>query len=126
MVIYTAFFSPFCTSLISRNKYIEFAYLKIQTFWQETIGELHRKACELFELNLEQVRISCILPSSLNSILFLRNVLQQSFTFSFKSIHLSQVCIWDYYARRKHALMNDMDKTLDDVNIQMDQDVGLH
>lgn len=33
--------------------------------------------------------------------------------------------IWDYYARRKHALMNDMDKTLDDANLQMDQDVGL-
>ncbi|XP_062165980.1 ubiquitin carboxyl-terminal hydrolase 5 isoform X2 [Alnus glutinosa] len=54
---------------------------------KETIGELHRKACEIFELNLEQV------------------------------------CIWDYYARRKHALMNDMDKTLDDANIQMDQDI---
>lgn len=37
-----------------------------------------------------------------------------------------QVCIWDYYGRRKHALMNDMDKTLDDANVQMDQDVGLH
>jgi hypothetical protein len=109
-------------------KYIEFAYLNIQTFWQETIGELHRKACEIFELNLEQVRTSYILHTSLNSILFLQNVLlQQSFTFSFKSIDLSQqVCIWDYYARRKHALMNDMDKTLDDANIQMDQDVGLH
>uniref|UniRef100_A0A2N9HE33 Uncharacterized protein n=1 Tax=Fagus sylvatica TaxID=28930 RepID=A0A2N9HE33_FAGSY len=54
---------------------------------KETIGELHRKACEIFDLNLEQV------------------------------------CIWDYYGRRKHALMNDMDKTLDDANIQMDQDV---
>ncbi|GMY19689.1 ubiquitin carboxyl-terminal hydrolase 5 isoform X1, partial [Fagus crenata] len=54
---------------------------------KETIGELHRKACEIFDLNLEQV------------------------------------CIWDYYGRRKHALMNDMDKTLDDANIQMDQDI---
>ena len=35
-----------------------------------------------------------------------------------------QVCIWDYYGHRKHALMNDMDKTLDDANIQTDQDVG--
>ncbi|KHG02436.1 Ubiquitin carboxyl-terminal hydrolase 5 -like protein [Gossypium arboreum] len=54
---------------------------------KETIGELHRRACEIFHLNLEQV------------------------------------CIWDYYGHRKHALMNDMDKTLDDANIQMDQDI---
>ncbi|KAK3218020.1 hypothetical protein Dsin_011990 [Dipteronia sinensis] len=54
---------------------------------KETIGELHRRACEIFDLNLEQV------------------------------------CIWDYYGQRKHALMNDMDKTLDDANIQMDQDI---
>ncbi|KAJ7976553.1 Ubiquitin carboxyl-terminal hydrolase [Quillaja saponaria] len=54
---------------------------------KETIGELHKKACEIFYLNLDQV------------------------------------CIWDYYGRRKHALMNDMDRTLDDANIQMDQDI---
>ncbi|XP_031391982.1 ubiquitin carboxyl-terminal hydrolase 5 isoform X1 [Punica granatum] len=54
---------------------------------KETIGELHRRACEIFDLNSEQV------------------------------------CIWDYYGHRKHALMNDMDKTLDDANIQMDQDI---
>lgn len=35
-----------------------------------------------------------------------------------------QVYIWDYYGHRKHALMNDMNRTLDDANIQMDQDVG--
>lgn len=54
---------------------------------KETIGELHRRACEIFDLNKEQV------------------------------------CIWDYYGRRKHALMNEMDRTLDDANIQMDQDI---
>ncbi|XVF00085.1 hypothetical protein REPUB_Repub03eG0255200 [Reevesia pubescens] len=54
---------------------------------KETIGELHRRACEIFYLDLEQVSI------------------------------------WDYYGHRKHALMNDMDKTLDDANIQMDQDI---
>ncbi|KAF8391515.1 hypothetical protein HHK36_023820 [Tetracentron sinense] len=54
---------------------------------KETIGELHKRACEIFYLTLEQV------------------------------------CIWDYYGHRKHALMNDMDKTLDDANIQMDQDI---
>ncbi|RWV89909.1 hypothetical protein GW17_00047923, partial [Ensete ventricosum] len=36
-----------------------------------------------------------------------------------------KVCIWDYYGEQKHALMDNMDKTLDDANIQMDQDVGL-
>ncbi|XP_052187763.1 ubiquitin carboxyl-terminal hydrolase 5 isoform X2 [Diospyros lotus] len=54
---------------------------------KESIGELHRRACEIFYL------------------------------------HSEQVWIWDYYGRRKHALMNEMDKTLDDANIQMDQDI---
>ncbi|KAI4381571.1 hypothetical protein MLD38_007632 [Melastoma candidum] len=54
---------------------------------KETVGDLHRRACEIFDLSSEQV------------------------------------CIWDYYGRRKHALMNDMDRTLDDSNIQMDQDI---
>ncbi|KAK4486800.1 hypothetical protein RD792_006610 [Penstemon davidsonii] len=55
---------------------------------KETTGELHRRACEIFDLTSKQV------------------------------------CIWDYFSHRKHALMNDMEKTLDDANIQMDQDVG--
>nr|QJI10278.1 dbiquitin carboxyl-terminal hydrolase [Datisca glomerata] len=54
---------------------------------KETIGELHRRACEIFDLSMEQVRI------------------------------------WDYYGHQKHALMNDMDKSLDDANIQMDQNI---
>ncbi|OIW21889.1 hypothetical protein TanjilG_13829 [Lupinus angustifolius] len=54
---------------------------------KETVAHLHRKACEIFDLQL------------------------------------NQVSIWDYYGRRKHALMNDMDKTLDDANLQMDQDI---
>ncbi|KAK4787420.1 hypothetical protein SAY86_011253 [Trapa natans] len=54
---------------------------------KETIGNLHKKACEVFNLNPEQV------------------------------------CIWDYYGHQKHALIDDMDKTLDDANIQMDQDI---
>ncbi|KVI11543.1 Peptidase C19, ubiquitin carboxyl-terminal hydrolase 2 [Cynara cardunculus var. scolymus] len=54
---------------------------------KETIRDLHKKACEIFVLNLEQVSI------------------------------------WDYYSHRKHALMNDLDKSLDDANIQMDQDI---
>ena len=33
------------------------------------------------------------------------------------------MCIWDYYGRTKHALMDNLEKTLDDANIQMDQDV---
>ncbi|CBI38283.3 hypothetical protein VitviT2T_010499 [Vitis vinifera] len=63
------------------------AHSTIRISKKETIGELHRRACEIFDLNMEQV------------------------------------CIWDYYGHRKHALMNDMDKTLDDANIQTDQDV---
>ncbi|KAJ8458085.1 hypothetical protein OPV22_031011 [Ensete ventricosum] len=54
---------------------------------KETVGELHKKACEVFDLTLDQV------------------------------------CIWDYYGEQKHALMDNMDKTLDDANIQMDQDI---
>ncbi|XP_020575010.1 ubiquitin carboxyl-terminal hydrolase 5 isoform X2 [Phalaenopsis equestris] len=53
---------------------------------KETVRELHRKACEVFDLILDNV------------------------------------CIWDYYGHQKHDLMNDMEKTLDDANIQMDQD----
>jgi len=34
-----------------------------------------------------------------------------------------EVCIWDYYGRTKHALMDNLEKTLDDANIQMDQDI---
>ncbi|OVA10566.1 Ubiquitin carboxyl-terminal hydrolases family 2 [Macleaya cordata] len=54
---------------------------------KETIRELHRRACEVFDLNMEQISI------------------------------------WDYYGHRKHDLMNNMDTTLDDANIQMDQDI---
>ncbi|XP_021893354.1 ubiquitin carboxyl-terminal hydrolase 5 isoform X2 [Carica papaya] len=54
---------------------------------KETIGELYRRVCEIFYLNLEQVRV------------------------------------WDYYGQKKYALMNDMDRTLDDSNLQMDQDI---
>ncbi|GJN13067.1 hypothetical protein PR202_ga31400 [Eleusine coracana subsp. coracana] len=34
-----------------------------------------------------------------------------------------KVCIWDYYNRTKHTLMDNLEKTLDDANIQMDQDI---
>ncbi|XP_078441070.1 ubiquitin-specific protease 5 [Wolffia australiana] len=54
---------------------------------KETVGELHRKACEIFDLLSEQVSI------------------------------------WDYYGQHKHTLMDNMDKTLDDSNIQMDQEI---
>lgn len=39
---------------------------------------------------------------------------------------MRQVCIWDYYGQQKHALMDNMEKTLDDSNIQMDQEVGIY
>ncbi|KAK9054996.1 hypothetical protein SSX86_026075 [Deinandra increscens subsp. villosa] len=54
---------------------------------RETIGALHKKACEIFQLNSEHVRI------------------------------------WDYFSHRKHALIIDLDKTLDDANVQMDHDI---
>ncbi|KMT19301.1 hypothetical protein BVRB_1g013070 [Beta vulgaris subsp. vulgaris] len=54
---------------------------------KETIRELHRRVCEIFELDTEQIRI------------------------------------YDFYGRKKHALPTDMDKTLDDANIQMDQEI---
>ncbi|KAG5054989.1 hypothetical protein JHK85_007499 [Glycine max] len=72
---------------ISKKVIHAISTLKLRYFGQETIGQLHRKACEIFDLQPDQV------------------------------------CIWDYYARRRHALMNDMDKTLDDANLQMDQDI---
>ncbi|CAM8927558.1 unnamed protein product [Rhodiola kirilowii] len=56
---------------------------------KETIGELHRRACEIFDLNPDQV------------------------------------WIWDYYGHKKHALLNDMGKTLDNANIQTDQEILL-
>jgi hypothetical protein len=37
--------------------------LRFKHCGQETIGELHRKACEIFDLNLEQVKTSYILPN---------------------------------------------------------------
>ncbi|KAL0436654.1 UNVERIFIED_CONTAM: Ubiquitin carboxyl-terminal hydrolase 5, partial [Sesamum radiatum] len=60
---------------------------KVEFHLQETIGELHRRACEIFDLTPKQVSI------------------------------------WDYFSHQRHALMNDMEKTLDDANIQMDQDI---
>lgn len=54
---------------------------------KETIRELHRRVCEIFDLDSEQIRI------------------------------------YDYYGKKKHALPTDMDKTLDDANIQMDQEI---
>ncbi|GFQ03086.1 ubiquitin carboxyl-terminal hydrolase 5 [Phtheirospermum japonicum] len=57
---------------------------------KETIGELHRRACDIFDLTPKQVSV------------------------------------WDYFSHQKHALMNAMEKTLDDANIQMDQDVAQH
>ncbi|CAD6257147.1 unnamed protein product [Miscanthus lutarioriparius] len=54
---------------------------------KDTVGQLHKRACKVFDL----------VPD--------------------------EVCIWDYYGRTKHSLMDSLDKTLDDSNIQMDQDI---
>ncbi|KAL6593371.1 hypothetical protein ACP70R_049026 [Stipagrostis hirtigluma subsp. patula] len=61
--------------------------MKIYELMQDTVGELHKKACEAFDL----------LPD--------------------------EVCIWDYYGQTKHTLMDNLEKTLDDANIQMDQEI---
>lgn len=42
---------------------------------QETIGELHRKACEIFDLNLEHVKTLYILFTCITCSLFLINIL---------------------------------------------------
>ncbi|CAO2144099.1 unnamed protein product [Urochloa humidicola] len=54
---------------------------------KDTVGQLHKRACEAFDL----------IPD--------------------------EVCIWDYYGQTRHALMDNLEKTLDDANIQMDQDI---
>lgn len=54
---------------------------------KDTVGQLHKRACDAFDL----------IPD--------------------------EVCIWDYYGRTKHTLMDNLEKTLDDANIQMDQDI---
>lgn len=54
---------------------------------KETIRELHRRVCEIFDLDPDQIRI------------------------------------YDFYGQKKHALPLDRDKTLDDANIQMDQEI---
>ncbi|KAK1585729.1 hypothetical protein QYE76_067043 [Lolium multiflorum] len=54
---------------------------------KDTVDELYKKACEVFDL----------VPD--------------------------EVYIWDYYGRTKHALMDNLEKTLEDANIQMDQDI---
>ncbi|KAK9696974.1 hypothetical protein RND81_08G007400 [Saponaria officinalis] len=38
-------------------------------------------------------------------------------------LHAEQIRVYDFYGQKKHALPNDMDKTLDDANIQMDQEI---
>ncbi|KAG8090764.1 hypothetical protein GUJ93_ZPchr0011g27883 [Zizania palustris] len=63
----------------------EQAFIRISK--KDTVGELHKKACEVFDL----------MPD--------------------------EVCIWDYYGRTRHSLMDNLEKTLDDANIQMDQDI---
>ncbi|XP_031475716.1 ubiquitin carboxyl-terminal hydrolase 5 [Nymphaea colorata] len=65
----------------------EQAFIRISK--QETIGELCKRACDIFDLTADQI------------------------------------CIWNYYGHKKQALMNDMDKTLNDANIKMDQEILL-
>ncbi|KAL9224386.1 hypothetical protein vseg_000423 [Gypsophila vaccaria] len=38
-------------------------------------------------------------------------------------LHSEQIRVYDFYGQKKHALPNDMEKTLDDANVQMDQEI---
>ncbi|XP_074276694.1 ubiquitin carboxyl-terminal hydrolase 5 [Silene latifolia] len=38
-------------------------------------------------------------------------------------LHSEQIRVYDFYGQKKHVLPNDNDKTLDDANIQMDQEI---
>lgn len=87
---------------------------------QETIADLHKRACDIFGLNSDQVK--ALLISFLKSAFGFYGT-SRIYLLLFKPLFF-QVCVWDYFSHRKHALMKDMEKTLDDANIQMDQDVS--
>ena len=36
-----------------------------------------------------------------------------------------QIRIWDYFNKKKHALLTDFNQTLEEAQIQMDQDVSI-
>ena len=82
---------------------------------QVTVDELRKKACEVFDLVPDEVAV-------VFECLFLWILLHVSVLLTHYGCYW-QVCIWDYYGRTKHALMDNLEKTLDDANIQMDQDV---
>jgi len=79
---------------------------------QDTVVQLHKKACEAFDLIPDEVAVDVYISLGCNE-----------FFQSYCGDHC-QVCIWDYYGRTKHTLMDNLEKTLDDANIQMDQDVS--
>jgi ubiquitin carboxyl-terminal hydrolase 4/11/15 len=82
--------------------------------FQDTVGQLHKRACKVFDLVPDEVAVYF-------------DVYIFFFTckdFFIVIVAIMQVCIWDYYGRTKHSLMDSLDKTLDDSNIQMDQDVS--
>jgi len=89
----------------------------IMNLFQDTVGQLHKRACKVFNLVPDEVAVYFILMFTLFFFYL------QGFFHSYCGHHW-QVCIWDYYGRTKHSLMDSLDKTLDDSNIQMDQDVS--
>lgn len=81
---------------------------------QDTVGQLHKRACDAFDLIPDEVAVYFDDYVSFGCMEFVDSYCG----------HHWQVCIWDYYGRTKHTLMDNLEKTLDDANIQMDQDVS--
>lgn len=44
--------------------------------------------------------------------------------FFFSSNFQSQACIWDYFNKEKQSLLNASNQTLEQLNLQMDQEVS--
>lgn len=82
---------------------------------RDTVGEVHKKTC-VFDLILDEVGRCCICMHIVMGFLQVK-------VFHRRYGHYWQVCIWDHYSRTMHTLMDNLEKTLDDANIQMDQDV---
>jgi hypothetical protein len=86
----------------------------IMNLLQGTVGQLHKMTCKVFDLAPDEVAVYFDVNISFYLLGF----------FCSYCGHHWQVCIWDYYGRTKHSLMDSLDKTLDDANIQMDQNVS--
>lgn len=62
-------FSILVIPLLVKFRLHAISALELRYFEQETIGQLHRKACEIFDLPPDQVKSSCFL---LDILIFLK------------------------------------------------------